>query len=141
MKIFTASLLLLLTLTGCSGEVPSKTIKSPNGDYHIELYGRDLGACCTSNSRATIASDRGIFKGLSEQIFEIRGGNSIDISWSDPYSILIIVCNAKSVDFKSDFYSSDLSKYIHVSVINVRPQRDGGKVICVAKPELPTRPV
>jgi hypothetical protein len=133
MKTITVLSSLCFLVAGCShGEVPSEVLKSPNGDYSIEVYRKDLGACCTSNSRAMVVSRGGTFKGMSEKIFEIEGGSDVHVSWDTPYSIVVQVCNAKSVSFRSDFANSDFSKYIHVAVSNVLPQRQDGKVICLA---------
>ena len=133
---------LCLLLVGCSrGDTPSKVLKSPNGDYSIEIYGEDLGACCTSNSRAMIVSGGGTFKGISEQLFEVKGGSDVQVSWDGPYSIVVHVCNAKSVAFKSDFANSDFSKHIHVDVANVLPQRHDGQVICLAPTKASAAPI
>ncbi len=133
MRNLAASLMLCVLLVGCSrDDVPDETLKSPNGDYLIGIYGKDLGACCSSRVHASITSNAGAFDGLDERIFEIEGGSDVNVIWRAPYFVEVQVCNAKSVSYKSDFSSSDFSKHIHVVVENALPQRANGEVICPA---------
>lgn len=123
--------MLPITLVACSrNDDPDEMLRSPNGDYNIELYGKDLGACCTSRSHARIKSQGEAFDGLDEQLFEIKGGSDVQVNWTTPYHVEVHVCNAKAIYFKSDFSSYDFSKHIHVSVENALPRRSNGEVLC-----------
>lgn len=133
MKKLSILAMLPFLLSACSrNENPEAILKSPNGDYTIELYGTDLGACCTSRMYANIISKDGAFAGLDEKLFEIEGGE-VRVDWAEPYHVHVRVCNAKSITYKSDFSNYDFSQYIHVSVENILPQRADGEVICPEK--------
>jgi hypothetical protein len=132
--------MLPVLLIGCSrNENPEAIWKSPNGDYTIELYGKDLGACCTSRMYADIISQGGAFDGLNERLFEIEGGSDVQVNWTSPYHVEVRVCNAKAISYNSDFSNYDFSRYIHVSVENTLPERTNGEVIC-PEPSTPTTP-
>ena len=129
-----------LLLAACAqNEDPEAILESPNGDYIIELYGKDLGACCTSRTYANIISQEGVFGELDEQLFEIKGGSGVQVNWATPYHIEVRVCNAKSITYKSDFSNYDFSEHIHISVENTLPQRTNGEVICPER-SVPTAP-
>jgi hypothetical protein len=79
---------------------------------------------------ANIMSQGEEFDGLDERVFEIEGGSDVQVDWETPYHVVVSVCNAKAISYKSDFYNYDFSKYIHISVENTLPRRTNGEVIC-----------
>jgi hypothetical protein len=131
--------MLPILLTACSQkENPEATLRSPNGDYFIKLYKKDLGACCTARVYANIISQGEGFGELDERIFEIEGGSNVQVNWTKPYHVEIHVCNAKSISYTSDFANYNFTKHIHITVENRLPQRTHGEVICTERSALTT---
>ena len=123
--------LAFVLLSGChSGDDPIRIIESPEGDYRVSLSRKDLGACCSSGVSARLISSENGFGELDEELFEIRGASDVELSWLTPYQMQVRVCNATRVSYRSDFPSTDYTKHIHVNLVNVLPERSGGKVIC-----------
>ena len=118
-------------LMSCEGQPGySSTVSNPTEELKIDLFQGDPGGCCSGRVVGKISSNSKRFELSDNDVFDIRGASDVKVRWIGDFDLEVIVCIAKSASITSDYSIEDFRDHVHVYLRNLRPDRQGGKVIC-----------